>query len=141
MRSLQAQLVEKAIANSEDYRRYQYVDEWDDPALHDKAFEWLDSNPVQFVELWNDKQSYNGQVNASSFENSEELADFMRELILNYPMILEEELTEVLKNMFIRWFEKESHTHAQTEVRAQALTHIFTNGQQQNRQPEQCCLF
>ncbi|ELA9367450.1 hypothetical protein QUN99_003340 [Vibrio parahaemolyticus] len=141
MNDLQPKMIEKAISNSGEYIAYNQYNEWDEPALHDKAFEYLDSNPVQFVELWNEKQDYNWKIDVNAFNDDTELSSYMQELILNYPSILEDELTDVLKKLFIRWFEEDRHIPAATELRAQAIAHIFTHGQQDDRNSVQCMLF
>ncbi|WP_122053649.1 DUF6884 domain-containing protein [Vibrio sp. Evd11] len=138
---LSPQIKATKTQQSAQYRDYKNTDEWDDPVLHGYATDLIEEDPDKFIELW-DKNQINMSVGYTSFDSELEKKDYLNNLLIDYPMIGEDELVNTLKKMFIEHFSKQCHEPTSLEKRAETIAMCTAiEGYHASRQAVQLPLF
>lgn len=136
MREQRTGLINGKIEGDICYQRHNKIAEWDEPMLHTKALDLISEDGQAFIELWNEHNP-TWDVN-DDFESDESRSEYLEEMLMGYPSILEGELVEVLKKMFISAFQMPKHNPNNFEKRVSVISELFSNDR---KQPTQTLLF
>lgn len=127
LRLMNEKITKGNTIKSDAFSAHNTYQEYNDPIVYTSAADAIDENVNRFVHVWNDSMGKEWEIDVVGLDEEESI-EYCKDLLCNFPAIIEDEMNENLKKGFWRLFHSDEHNASNFEKRVETFKAVFSSG-------------